>query len=214
MAANTSSPTAQPALYEWANRYRQPVSFLVAFCCLAALLTTEHSWPRISVIDVLVETLGFLLIGIAAFGRTWCSLYISGYKADRIVCEGPYSIVRNPLYVFSFIGAMGIGLASENLLVLALLLSAFLLYYPLVVFAEEGHLQAKFGQPYIEYMHNVPRFVPRHLRPVEPDIYPVRPRHFRKALPDVLWFFWFFMILQLVERMHQAGWLPVWFRIP
>jgi hypothetical protein len=98
--------------------------------------------------------------------------------------------------------------------VLTVHLCAFLLYYPLVVFAEEGHLRTKFGQPYIENTYNVPRFVPRHLRPFEPDFYIVRPRHFRKALPDVLWFFWFFMILQLVERMHQAGWLSVWFRIP
>ena len=74
MAANISSSAVQQSLYEWANRCRQPVSFLVGLFCLVALLTTEHSWPRISAIDVLVETFGFLLIGIAALGRTWCSL--------------------------------------------------------------------------------------------------------------------------------------------
>lgn len=68
----------------------------------------------------LLETISLLLIVIATVGRsTWSSLYISGDKEHRAVCEGPYAILRNPLYMFSFVGVFGLGLANMHLTTLA-----------------------------------------------------------------------------------------------
>ena len=53
--------------------------------------------------------LGAGLIFVCISGRTWCSLYIGGRKNHELVTTGPYSVSRNPLYVFSIIGAIGIG---------------------------------------------------------------------------------------------------------
>lgn len=53
-----------------------------------------------------VEHLGLIAIMICIFGRASCSLYIGGRKKQEIVSNGPYSLCRNPLYVFSFIGAV------------------------------------------------------------------------------------------------------------
>ena len=158
-------------------------------------------------VSLLADTLGFVLIVLAAFGRIWSSLYISGYKEDRIVAEGPYALVRNPLYVCSFLGALGMGLATKHLLVLAIIVCAFLLYYPLVVLAEERNLQRKFGQVYEEYANRVPRFFPCRFQLVEPDTYPVRPRHVRRSLQEIIWFFWFFLLLHLVTGLQHDGWL-------
>jgi protein-S-isoprenylcysteine O-methyltransferase Ste14 len=182
--------------------------------CFLILLVSDHSWPRNSLIDLLLEFCGFIFIGICILGRLWCTLYICGYKSKQVITQGPYAIVRHPLYLLSFIGAIGIGMASENLLVLAILTAAFLFYYPLVMLAEERKLIAKFGQTYLSYVRNVPRFLPRRFRLYEPEVYPTKPRLFLKSIRDAMWFFWFFMIVQLIERLHIMDVLPVYFKVP
>lgn len=193
----------------WAIKYRQPVSIAVVLTAASLLLSTAPSWPETGLLGQGLDALGFLLVVIAAFGRIWSALYISGYKEDRIVTEGPYALVRNPLYVCSFIGAIGLGLATRHLAILALIAGAFLLYYPLVVLAEERNLLLKFGQVYQAYTARVPRFLPRRLQWVEPDIYPVRPRHVRRSLQEIIWFFWSFLILHLMAGLDPAAWLPL-----
>jgi len=189
--------------FEWAIKFRQPISAAVILACLALLIATPSSWTDNRIVGLLSDTLGFVLIVLAAFGRIWSSLYIGGYKEDRIVSEGPYAIVRNPLYVFSFLGAFGMGLVTERLLILAIIAGAFLLYYPLVVMAEERNLQRKFGQGYMDYLNRVPRFFPRRFQWVEPDTYPVRPRHVRRSLQEISWFFWVYLILHIVTGSQQ-----------
>jgi protein-S-isoprenylcysteine O-methyltransferase Ste14 len=213
MIAGNISPDS-PALQEWAAGYRKQVTAFLAAICFVVLLATEHSWARISAVDLIVEFSGFVLIGIGTMGRIWSAFYISGYKNGRVVAEGPYALVRNPLYVFSFAGVLGVGLASENILVMAILICAFMFYYPLVVRAEERHLTHKFGDAYTAYAAKTPRFFPDRLKIVESDVYAAKPRQFRRTMLDAMWFFWFFMILQIIERMHHAGWLPVLFQIP
>src|SRR5690606_40050349 len=60
-----------------------------------------------------------ILIVVCVIGRTWSSIYIAGHKVQTLVMDGPYSISRNPLYVFSIIGAAGAG-AQLGSIVLAL----------------------------------------------------------------------------------------------
>lgn len=189
--------------YEWAIKYRQPVSITVTIFCVFLLFLTPHSWPDKGILKPFMDGFGYVLVVIAAFGRIWSTLYISGYKEDRVVVEGPYAIIRNPLYVFSFLGAMGMGLVTSNLLILATTLFTFCLYYRLVVLAEEKNLQEKFGQAYFEYTSSVPRFIPRTFRLIEPDTYPVRPRHVRRSLQQIMWFFWLLLILNGIEYIHK-----------
>ncbi|MBV5319110.1 MAG: isoprenylcysteine carboxylmethyltransferase family protein [Desulfobulbaceae bacterium] len=202
MIVSQDEQTCRFAPYEWAIRFRQPVSIVVILACTLLQFLTSPSWAENSLISVLVETLSFILVVIAAFGRIWSALYISGYKEDRVVTEGPYALVRNPLYVFSFLGALGLGLATRHLSIVTIIVGAFILYYPLVVLAEERNLQHKFGQAYLDYSSKVPRFLPRHFQLVEPDTYPVRPRHVRRSLQEIVWFFWFFLMLHLVADVH------------
>jgi protein-S-isoprenylcysteine O-methyltransferase Ste14 len=83
---------------------------------------------------------------------------------QRLVLEGPYRYVRNPLYDTDFALILGTALLTSNwfLVLLAVLYVAQLaLQLPL----EERELRARFGRPYGRYCEVVPRFVPG-LRPV------------------------------------------------
>ena len=196
---------AESPSFEWAVKLRQPVSIIVIAACAALLVMTPLSWQGASLIGLALDSLGFVLVVIAAFGRIWSSLYISGYKEDRVVVEGPYAIVRNPLYVFSFLGALGLGLATRHVAVLAVVAAAFILYYPLVVLTEEHNLQCKFGQQFWDYANRTPRFFPRRFQLVEPDVYPVRPRHVRRSLQQISLFLWSYILLHLAAGLQQGG---------
>lgn len=194
----------------WADKFRQPISLLVVLACLILLLVTSASWSSAGLPGRVLGAVAFILVVVAALGRAWCGLYISGYKEDRIVDVGPYAIVRNPLYICSFFGAIGLGLTTQRLSIVVLLIAAFLVYYPLVVFAEENNLRKKFGQIYSEYAQRTPRFFPRRLHLIEPDIYPTRPRHVRRALLEVAWFFWAYLLIEWilmikVQQQFVAG---------
>lgn len=186
---------------KWIITWRQPFSLAVIVSCAVLFFTTPTTWQHESMTGHLIEMVSLLLIVIATFGRTWCSLYISGYKEHRVVCEGPYAIVRNPLYLFSFVGAVGLGLVTMRLSILAVIAISFLVYYPLVVLAEERNLLHVFGDEYAQYRHHVPRFIPRRPSLVEPDTYPVRPGHVRRSMQQTFWFFWAYLFLHLISRV-------------
>ncbi len=79
---------------------------------------------------------------------------------QRLVLEGPYRYVRNPLYDTDFVLILGAALLTSNwfLVLLAALYAAQLaLQLPL----EERELRDRFGRPYRRYCEVVPRFVPR-----------------------------------------------------
>lgn len=146
-------------------------------------------------------------------GRLWCSIYIAGYKTDRLIKEGPYSICRNPLYFFSFIGALGVGMATESFLIPFLIMITFTIYYPMVIKSEESEMLKKHGKEYEAYLGLVPSFFPHISKLKEPDSYITKPIIFRKHIFSALWFVWLLGILELIEGFHELHVLPVIFRI-
>jgi protein-S-isoprenylcysteine O-methyltransferase Ste14 len=90
---------------------------------------------------------------------------------QRLVLEGPYRYVRNPLYVTDFLLIAGAALLTRNIL-LVLLAALYLAQLALQLPLEERELRERFGEPYRRYCELVPRFVPR-FRPVKPrEVHP------------------------------------------
>lgn len=156
-----------------------------------------------------IEWAGGALMVIAILGRTWCTLYIGGRKSADIVTGGPYSVTRNPLYVFSAIGAAGIG-AMTGSVVVALLLGIFTwLAFLTVIFVEERFLEKNFGEPYRAYMRQVPRFFPKPWLFHENEILTVRPQLIYKTFADGLVFVLAYPFFEVVEYLQDIGVLPV-----
>ncbi|MES1155185.1 MAG: isoprenylcysteine carboxylmethyltransferase family protein, partial [Pseudorhodoplanes sp.] len=78
--------------------------------------------------------------------------------ALHLVTGGLYAWVRNPMYVgFGFITA-GLAVAFGSDWTFVLMLPAAILLHRGVVLREERYLEAKFGEPYRQYMARVPRY--------------------------------------------------------
>jgi len=87
----------------------------------------------------------------------------SGYlRKDReLAVSGPYARTRNPLYFGSAFVALGFAIAGGSWPAALLVLVYFGVFYYAVMRNEESDLRKRFGQPFEEYMAQVPLFFPR-----------------------------------------------------
>jgi len=182
---------------------------LVVLICISSSLWEDKA-PFVTTVLFL---LGAVLVGIASLGRLWCSVYIAGYKTDHLVTQGPYSMCRNPLYFFSLLGALGVGLASETLLIPFVILIAFVGYYPLVIKSEEAELIRLHKSEFEIYLKEVPRFFPKISLLKEPEEYIVKPIVFKRHMFSAIWFIWFMGIIEIIEELHELKVLPTIFKI-
>lgn len=189
--------------------YRTSLSRLLGVVVLAYVVAcAPPAYFAHWVVDV-GELAGFVLLSAAAFGRLWCLIYIAGRKSQELQTSGPYSIVRNPLYVFSFLGAVGFGLAVENPLLAILLAAAFAVYYPMIVRLEERRLVAVFGPAFGDYCSRTPRWLPDFSRYCEPDSLVVHPAKIRRGILDAMWFLLAFLLWEAVEELRSLALLPI-----
>ncbi len=107
--------------------------------------------------------------------------------------------------MFNFLGGVGFGLATEHPPVALALLLFFVFYYPRVVAREERELERIYGETYLEYKHRTPRWIPDFSLYTEPESCLVRPAFIRKGIFDAAWFLWLFLLLEVVEKLHELG---------
>jgi protein-S-isoprenylcysteine O-methyltransferase Ste14 len=81
----------------------------------------------------------------------------------KFVADGPYRLVRNPMYIGGFLVLAGFGLYELSPAILLFALPWLLLAHLFVVLYEEPHLRATFGAPYEAYCRSVRRWLPRRL---------------------------------------------------
>jgi protein-S-isoprenylcysteine O-methyltransferase Ste14 len=134
---------------------------LTAIVCIGVpfFAVTSGDWSH--PVHHVIESIGIFMIAVCIIGRTLCAFYISGRKNNIIVEEGPFSVCRNPLYMFSVIGAGGVGASTGSLVagIAAATLTSIIFAY--VVRKEEQSLEREHGESYRSYKRRVPRFLPR-----------------------------------------------------
>ena len=149
-----------------------------------------------------IEQLGFLLLILAALGRIWSLAYIAGRKNRELCRLGPYSVMRNPLYFFSFVGVIGFSLALQNPLLTAATGTGFLLYYSAVIRSEERRLRALHGAEFDDYCATVPRFFPRLVMPTGAEMLQLHLTPFTRGLREVFWFLAAIILAEVLEWAH------------
>lgn len=204
---------ARRALADY-QRMRRLVLALLVGALFAALLFGQSLFGPDTVVHETLEMFGVLLIFLGIVGRLWSTLYIGGRKAQEVVTGGPYSITRNPLYLFSTLAACGVGAQMGSIVAMigfGLLCAAA---FHVVILREERFLADAMGAPYRDYMARVPRFLPDLSLYDEGDTGSFRPHLLLNTLLDGLVFLIAMPVFELIEAGQMSGALPVLFRLP
>jgi len=109
--------------------------------------------------------LGLFIFISGLFLRIWAQQHLH-YRLKihkRLTVTGPYSLVRNPMYIGNILICSGLTIISELLWILPITLFYNFGLYSLVIRYEEVHLIEKYGESYRKYKEKVPRWLPKKL---------------------------------------------------
>ena len=79
--------------------------------------------------------------------------------AEKLVTEGIFRHCRNPLYVGNILMLLGVGILSNSLVYVGIVMPLFLFIYQAIVLAEENFLRKKFGADFDAYCRRVNRWL-------------------------------------------------------
>lgn len=179
------------------------LSFLVS-----SSVIPDGSWQH-----EMVEFVGYFLIAVCVLGRVYSTAFLGGHKNTSLIRKGPFSIVRNPLYVFSYIGILGVSIMSGRMCVVLINAVIFAIMYTKLVKREEGFLAEHFGEDYQRYLQEVPRFIPNFKLYDQPDEILLRPKYLLKAVKDGIAWFFILPAFEFIEFLQNIHLLPVWFSV-
>ncbi|CAM5463707.1 hypothetical protein MAUB1S_07799 [Mycolicibacterium aubagnense] len=206
-----------PKTFGHIQRPRIAALWIVTLFLIAFALLFQSAWklypPGGVDLQLTIRIAGIGLIGTAILGRLWCTLYIGGRKSVVLVDDGPYSVCRNPLYLFSIIGAAGVGAQTGSAapaLLCAIVVHAILLR---TVTREEQLLRTHFGQAYVDYCRRVPAFCVDCRLFTDREMIEITPKRLYGTLIDSLVFLAAVPAMFLVEYLQDEGYLPVFFSL-
>jgi protein-S-isoprenylcysteine O-methyltransferase Ste14 len=171
-------------------------------------LFTEHAWPERGAVDTSLAAAGDVLLIAGCVGRIWCAVHIAGRKNADLVMEGPYSLTRNPLYLFTLIALVGAGLVFESLVVTALFVAVFFATHWPTILKEERFLAGHFGETYAAYMARVPRFLPSGRAFARAGDVTISAPVFTRAMMEAALIPLVYLGAQAIEAAHEAHLLP------
>lgn len=118
--------------------------------------------PNLSFLNYFCEAIGVSLILMGQLLR----ISARGFKAENsqsgnaLIIDGPYTLVRNPMYLGIFLIGSGAILVLFRWWVMGTFVGIFFLRYRLLTGQEEKKLLVNFPNSYPDYCQRVPRFFP------------------------------------------------------
>ena len=198
----------------WAFRWRgaNGMLFMTPFVVLTIL-----SYPRVrdgSWGELALDDLGWMLFLGGVGLRFWATLYVGGRKTREVVSDGPYSVVRHPLYLGTALLLLSVTafLKSETCLIGVLL--AMSAYRLLTVPAEEEELRQLLGAEYEAYAARTPRLLPRLRGFHSPTFVSVKVKSLSIEVRRAVVWLGFPFALEAVNRLRETAWWPHPLRLP
>lgn len=160
---------AGTALRPWIYRRR---NLLAALPLVTALLVNRWEWEDDLTVWALSLALCLAGVGIRVWARRHNGYGLRGPRG--LATEGPYAVVRNPLYWGNTLLLAGSVMASEAVWLVPIAIAWCLGVYHLAALHEEVRLAQRFAESYRSYRRRVPAWIPRSRSrfraPVEPRV--------------------------------------------
>lgn len=96
--------------------------------------------------------------GLAIFYTFYLGWENAHGKRVELKTKGIYQWSRNPIYVLSIVGMLGVGIVTNSLFV-DFILVLWALMYLIAPFCEEPWLEKQYGSAFTQYKSRVPRFI-------------------------------------------------------
>jgi len=162
-------PNPDVAKYGHASKWGiglQSIAFAVIW-----MIPRPHWWPFraslageviLAVVAVVLAYASslFCLRSVQTLGKQW-TYQARLLKGHELITQGPYSIVRNPIYLGMFGMILGTGLVFSRWWMALIAIFFFLIGNQIRIRAEEKLLRESFGEKFDDYARRVPAFFPR-----------------------------------------------------
>jgi protein-S-isoprenylcysteine O-methyltransferase Ste14 len=126
--------------------FRESRAGEIALSVAAVLLTYASAWLAIQAVRTL--------------GKQW-TYQARVLEGHELVTQGPYSLVRNPIYLGMFGAILGAALVFARWWTFLVAIVLFLIGNHVRITAEERLLRETFGAKFDDYARRVPAFLPR-----------------------------------------------------
>lgn len=198
----------------WAFRSRGLVGGVLVAVFGAVVLLSDPALPDAAWGQIAFQTLGWAAFAAGAALRFWSTLYIGGRKRLTVVCEGPYSLCRNPLYVGTFLIAISAALMLQSLTFAIGILLGAVFYAWATVPAEERYLRETLGEPYVRYCQRTPRFWLNFAGFQTPETVEISVKALRNESRRALRWICLPAIIEVLCRLRLESWWPHWLSLP
>tara|TARA_Y100001970_G_scaffold139430_1_gene171544 strand:- start:32 stop:619 length:588 start_codon:yes stop_codon:yes gene_type:complete len=185
---------------------RKRILFSRIFVISMIIIIVMNDEFRVNTLDISdiqsvgLSVAGFILVTLGSFGRLWASLYVEGFKTKILITEGPYSMVRNPLYFFTVVVLLGFCLAVKSIPIAVALLTAFTVLHIPAIIKEERKLLAQHDSHYKEYYNNTPRLIPnifKYKRTKSTDRIEVKIDKINQVIFEIIGYFMLYLAIDL-----------------
>ena len=167
--------------------------FFIEFRAFTLELSVEQSLQ--------FSVIGFILLIFGCFGRIWASLYIEGNKTKNLITNGPFMIVRNPLYFFSLMILIGFCFALKSLFLPIGLILIFIVFHVPTIANEERKLRDIHGELFDDYVRSTPRLIPnifKYKKPITSDRVNIKIKRINGVLLEVIGYIFTYTFIDLL----------------
>jgi len=171
-------------------------------------IVTDTTILRYPVLNIALESAGYLLLLAGVGLRLWSTLHIGARKSRELIRHGPYSVCRNPLYLGTCAMVTGVAMLFCNPIMLLAILLLFVPAILITIIMEERHLEGLFGEEYRDYCRQVPRLWPSLRRYSGLDKLEVPTRIIARAAIETSGVLLVPLAEDIIQAFHSLHWLP------
>lgn len=133
---------------------------ITALWGLAPVSWLDHPWVTATGAVLGVLGIAGTFVTQIAMGNSW-RIGVDEAERTELVTEGPFGVVRNPIFTFMLLTGAGLALVVPNVVALVGWILLVVAIHLQVRVVEEPYLARVHGATYAAYCQEVGRFVPR-----------------------------------------------------